>query len=658
MAFPLFKTPQRLAAFLVVLAACLVATAHLVAGWLWPAARQARELEEELGASGLELRWDAAERDLGLNLVLEGAEIGGLPTERVTLGGGLVELAGVELGADDLAPLRGLMEALGVSRAALAGVLDVGHGLGLVGSWGGGVADGTLTLTGDATLTRRGRGLEVHSSVHLVEGTVYLALESEGGLLAGRLGPGGFLFSPGLETSELTGLWGGEPLQADGVVCALGWPDEDRWLVWSSGLALRRRGAPEEFASGPALFIYEGGGWTVWLAGLGACRGREDLLAELALRAGLDVRRLARSVLPLGSTGAGRAVCEVLFDASHLPELSLAADAVSLVLPDGMSLSIDGELGLRGGVPHADCRFDTGGGWLRYVVGDDGEAVLTGEGVELNAAWSGGALVRSAISPLGVHFGPLLDPPSLEVELAGCRWGGMLLGDVGGVIRRGDDGWTADLTLTHDGGRAGCKWRFNARGEQRITARLRDLPLELVRILGAEEAGLDPTSGRIEGEVELALGVAGLDSFELNLKAEGVDAPLPPFLVSLWRWADTGTDPPVLSGAEIELTWVVRGVEPGEMAVRLTSPDLRVNFGAGSRAAWSGALELSGRFEVPPALARRMSERGVLVFRTLSGWGAVPFHLGGTWADPRPRLDLVQARLLAASEPPPGTADW
>ncbi len=653
-----FKTPQRLAVFLAVLAVCLFAAVHLVLGWLWTATEEARRLREDLDEVGIELRWETAERDLGLNLVLGGVEVAGLPVGKMILGGDLVALREVRFGAGDLGLLSEIMESLARDRLVLEGTLGIGYGLDLVGRWRGWIVNGGLCLAGEAVLSRRGRRLEVESSFHLTEGAVYLVLETEKSLMFGRLDPGFFLFFPRLETTELTGLWGGDPLQAKGPVCGLAWPDEDHWLGWSSGVSLRRRGAPEEFSTGPFFFSLDDGDWTAWLAELGVGRGMDGELVELALRAELDVRHLARSILPLGSTGAGRVECEVLLDRFRDPSLSLTADSVSLTLPNGLSLFLEGELGFRDGVPRADCRFDTGGGWLDYRLTEGGRGVLTGKGIELSTAWLGGLLLRDTISPIGGHIGPLVDPASLAVELTGCRWNDLLLGDVGGVIERGVDGWTAELTLTRDGGRADCNWRFDAHGNHRVGARIHDLPLDLVRILGAGEAGVDPTAGRVEGTVELTLLGGGLDSLKLNLLATGVEASLPPFLASLWRWADTGVEPPRLRGAELELTWSVHGGEPGEMSIRLTSADLRVILNASSRAAWSGTLDLSGRLEVPSRLARRMSERGVLVFRTPSGWGAIPFHLGGTWADPQPRLDLIQSRLLAASEPPPGTVGW
>ncbi|HUT99614.1 MAG TPA: hypothetical protein VM054_11145 [bacterium] len=659
MAFPLFKTPKRLAVFLLLTAAGLLAAAHLAVGWLWPAADEARELRENLRTAGIGLSWEAAGRDLALNLVLDGVEVGGLPAERLTLGADRFALEGAALGVDELASLAGMARALGKSGLSLGGTLDLGRGLRLLGVWNGVVADDRLTLAGDAVLARRGRELEVFTSFHLARGAICLTLESEGSLVVGRLDSGGFFFSPRLEAAELTGLWGGDPVQAGGTVCGLGWPGENRWLVWSSGFGLRRRGAPEEFSSGPFFFEYDGGDWTAWLADTGTARGTDGELAELSLSADLDVRHLARSVLPLGSTGSGLVGCEVLFHRLQAPRLSLTAEGVALGLPDGTRLSLEGGLSLTDGVPRADCRFDTGGGWLNYGIGDDGGATLAGEGVALDSAWRGCLRLREVIPPLGLlDLGPLIAPPTLTVELDDCRWGDSPLGRVSGVVSRATAGWTANLTLDMDGGRARCVWRLDLLGGQRIRGSFRNLPLALIRVLGAEEAGLEPTGGRMEGSVEMTLRGAEPDSLTLNLTATGVEAPLPPFLTSLWRWADTGADPPALTGAGLEFAWSLRGGGPGEMALRLTSPDLRVTLSSGSRAAWAGALDISGRLEVPPGVARRMSERGVLVFRTPSGWGAVPFHLGGTWTDPQPRLDLVQSRLLAASEPPPGTVGW
>jgi hypothetical protein len=659
MTFPFFKTPRRLAVFLLLTAAGLLAATHLVVGWLWPAAAEALEIRELLRTTGVGLSWETAERDLALNLVLGGVEVGGFSARKLTLGADRVALEGATLGVEELGSLTGVALALGKSGMSLGGTLDLGRGLGLVGGWNG-VAEGDrLTLAGDAVLTCRGRELEVFTSIHLADGAVHLTLESEGSLVFGRLDSGGFFFSPRLEAAELTGLWGGDPIQAVGPVCGMGWPGENRWLVWSPGVGLRRRGAPEEFSSGPFFFQYDAGDWTAWLAGTGTARGTDGDLAELSLAADLDVRHLARSVLPLGSTGSGRVECEVGFHRMRAPRLSLTAEGVALGLPDGTRLSLEGGLALTDGVPWADCRFDTGGGWLNYGIGDDGGAILTGDGVELDAAWEGFLKLREVIPPLGLlDLAPLIAPPTLEVDFPDCGWGGSPLGRVQGVVRRDTGGWTAELALESGGGRARCVWRLDLLGGQRIRGSFRNLPLALVRVLGAEEAGLEPTDGRIEGGVELALRGTQLDSLALNLTATGVEAPLPPFLISLWRWADTGADPPVLTGAGLEFSWSLRGGEPGEMALRLTSPDLRVILSPGSRAAWAGALDISGRLEVPPGVARRMFERGVLVFRTSSGWGAVPFHLGGTWSDPQPRLDLVQSRLLAASEPPPGTVGW
>ncbi|OGD71903.1 MAG: hypothetical protein A2Y64_01545 [Candidatus Coatesbacteria bacterium RBG_13_66_14] len=659
MDFSPFRTPRRLAVFLLLTAAGLLAAAHLTVGWLWPAQDEARELREHLRTAGVGLSWEAAGRDLALNLVLDGVEVGGLPAERLTLGADRVALEGAALGADELASLAVTACVLGKSGLSLGGTLDLGPDLCLLGVWNGVVADGRLSLAGDAVLSRRGRELEAHTSFHLIRGAICLTLESEGSLVVGRLDSGGFFFSPRLDAAELTGLWGSDPVQAGGIVCAMGWPGDNRWLVWSSGFGLRRRGAPEEFSCGPFFFEYEGGGWIAWLAGTGTARGTDGGLAELSLAADLDVRHLARSVLPLGSTGSGRVGCEVLFHRLRAPRLSLTAEGVALDLPDGTHLSLEGSMSLTDGVPRADCRFDTGGGWLDYGIGEDGVATLSGEGVTLDSAWRGGLELREVIPPLGLlDFEPLIAPANLRLELPDCRWGDSPLGRISGVVRRGAGGWTADLTLETDGGQARCAWRLDLFGFQRIRGTFRGLPLTLVRILGAEEAGLAPTDGRVEGSVELTLRGAAPDSLALNLTATGVEAPLPPFLASLWRWADTAAETPALTGAKLELAWDLRGGEPGEMALRLTSPDLRVTLSPGSRAAWAGALDISGRFEVPPGVARRMSERGVLVFRTPSGWGAVPFHLGGTWTDPQPRLDLVQSRSLAASEPPPGTVGW
>jgi hypothetical protein len=658
MAFNPFKTPGRLAVGGLLVAAALLTAAHLVVGWLRPAGDEARGLRESLGTAGIGLGWESAGRDLALNLVLDGAEVAGLPAERLTVGADRLALEGTALEAEGLASLALAARTLGKGGLSLAGTVDLGRGLGLTGVWNGVVADGDLTLAGDAVLDRRGRVLDVSTAFHLAHGAIYLTLKSGGSLLFGRLDSGGFLFSPRLEAAELTGLWGGDPIQAEGAVCLLGWPGEDRWLVWSSGVRLRRRGAPENFSTGPFFLDYAGGDWTAWLAGRGTARGTDDGLAELCLAADLDVRHLARSVLPLGSTGAGLVRCEVLFHERRAPRLCLTAEGVDVDLPDGTRLSLDGSLSLVDGVPRADCRFDTGGGRLDYRVGDGG-ASLTGEGVALDEAWHGGIRLRGMIPPLGLlDFEPLVAPPTLTVELPGCRWGDAELGRVEGVIRRGSGGWTAELTLDEDGGRARCVWRLDLLGGQRIRADFRGLPLAFVRVLGVEEAGFAPTGGRLDGSLEVALRGAEPDSLVLNLTATGVEAPLPPFLVSLWRWADTGADPPALTGADLEFSWSLRGGAPGGLALRLTSPDLRVTLSPGSRAAWAGVLDVSGRLEVPPGVARRMSERGVLVFRTPGGWGAVPFHLGGTWGDPQPRLDLVQSRLLAASEPPPGTVGW
>ncbi len=659
MSFSPFKTPRRLAVFVLLTAAGLLAAAHLAVGWIWPAGDEARGLRENLRAAGVGLSWETAGRDLALNLVLEGVELGGLPVGRLTLGADRMSLEAAVLGADELASLAGTARALGKSGLSLDGTLDLGRNLALVGVWGGVVRDDGLTLAGDAVLTRRGCELETYTSFHLTRGAIYLILETEGSLVVGRLDSGGFFFSPRLEAAELTEFWGGDPVQAGGTVCAVGRPGENRWLVWGSGFALRRRGAPEEFSCGPFFFEYDGGDWTAWLSGTGTARGTDGGLAELSLAADLDVRHLARSVLPLGSTGAGKVECEIFFHSGQAPRLSLTAEGVALNLPDGTRLSLDGALSLTDGVPRADCRFDTGGGRLEYYVGEDGSASLAGEGVALDAAWRGGLKLFEVIPPLGLlDFEPLIAPPKLAVELPDCRWGDSPLGRVEGVVNRGAGGWTADLTLDTDGGRAKCVWRLDPFGGQRIKGSFRNLPLALVRALGAEEVGLAPTGGRMDGSLELTLRGAVPDSLRLDLTAVGMDAPLPPFLNSLWRWADTGADPPVLTGAGLDLSWNLRGGEPGEMALRLTSPDLRVTLSPGSRAAWAGALDVSGRLEVPPGVARRMSERGVLVFRTPSGWGAVPFHLGGTWADPQPRLDLLQSRFLAASEPPPGTVGW
>ncbi|MCX7020975.1 MAG: hypothetical protein NTW26_01640 [bacterium] len=659
MAFYFFKTPKRLAVFLLLTAAGLLAAAHLAVGWLWPADDEAREIQESLATADEGLRWETAGRDLALNLVLDGVEVGGLPARRLTLGADRVALEGAALGVDELASLADMARALGKSGLSLGGTLDLGRGLCLIGVWNGVVADDSLTLAGDAVLDRRGRELEVFTSFHLARGAICLTLESEGSLVFGRLDSGGFFFSPRLEAAELTELWGDDPIQAVGTVCGMGWPGENRWLVWGSGFGLRRRGAPEEFSTGPFFFEYNGGDWTAWLAGMGTARGTDGGLAELSLAADLDVRHLARSVLPLGSTGSGRVGCEVLFHRLQAPRLSLTAEGVALGLPDGTRLSLEGALSLTDGVPRADCRFDTGGGWLAYGVESDGRSTLAGEGVALDAAWRGGLKLRELVPLLGLlDLEPLIAPRTLKVELPDCRWGDAPLGDLSGVILREPGTWTANLTLDTDGGRARCVWLLDLLGGQRIRGSFRNLPLALIRVLGAEEAGLEPTGGRMDGNLEMTLQGAEPDSLALNLTATGVEAPLPPFLASLWRWADTGADPPALTGAGLEFSWSLQGGEPGEMALRLTSPDLRVILSPGSRAAWAGALDISGRLEVPPRVARRMSERGVLIFRTPSGWGAVPFHLGGTWTDPQPRLDLVQSRLLAASEPPPGTVGW
>jgi len=659
MTFSPFKTPRRLAVFVLLTAAVLLAAAHLVVGWLWPAGDEARGLRESLQAAGVDLSWETAGRDLALNLVLEGVELGGLPVERLTLGADRVGLEGVTLGVDELTSLAGMARALGKSGLFLGGTVDLGRNLALVGVWNGVVRDDGLTLAGDSVLTRRGRELDANTSFCLTHGAIYLVLESEGSLVVGRLDSGGFFFSPRLEAAELTEFWGGDPVQAVGIVCAVGRPGENRWLVWGSGFGLRRRGAPEEFSTGPFFFEYDGGDWTAWLAGMGTARGTDGGLAELSLAADLDVHHLARSVLPLGSTGAGRVECEVFFHGGQAPRLSLTAEGVALNLPDGTRLSLEGVLTLKEGIPRADCSFDTGGGWLDYGIADDGGATLAGEGVALDAAWRGGLNLFEVIPPLGwLDFEPLIAPPRMAVELPDCCWGDTPLGRVEGVVRRGAGGWTADLNLDADGGRAKCVWRLDPFGGQRIKGSFRNLPLALVRVLGADEVGLAPTGGRMEGSLELTLRGTVPDSLRLDLTATGMDAPLPPFLVALWRWADTGADTPELTGAGLDLSWNLRGGEPGEMALSLTCPDLRVTLSPGSRAAWAGALDISGRLEVPPGVARRMSERGVLIFRTPSGWGAVPFHLGGTWADPQPRLDLVQSRFLAASEPPPGTVGW
>ena len=205
MTFPPFKTSRRLAAFVVLAAVALAAAAHLLVGWLWPAEEEARELRERLRAVGIGLSWEGAGRDLAFSLLLDGAELGPLAVGRMALGADRLALVGVRLEPDGLGLIAEILAALDKRRLALEGELELGMNLTLAGGWSGSLADGRLTLAGEAVLRCRGREVELASTVYHTGGATHLALESEGSLVFGRLGPGAFLFSPRLEAAELTG---------------------------------------------------------------------------------------------------------------------------------------------------------------------------------------------------------------------------------------------------------------------------------------------------------------------------------------------------------------------------------------------------------------------------------------------------------------------
>lgn len=628
----------------------------------------AERLADQLAAVGLELDWTRAELRIDLALRLEGVELGGLRAETLILAGGSLSLEGLRGRAGELAVLAALSRPPG-PPPRFGGTLTLPDGSILSGSWRPvpgeksvfrdssavlDIGDGELELAADWRIADD--GVAVHLAGEALDARVIVAPEP---LLLARLtdleATGGLIQLDGLQArgSLLLGINPAAGLRA---------------LLWHE-LKLRRPGQTRWFGVPPGGLSLSEDAWLLALRDGGWLRGdgREPRCGGLELS--LDAAGVA-ALLPPGSSASGELGLSLSLAGGFLNRCLLSAAELIIEETDGALWRFDGGLDLAAGTGSGS--LDCGGGALRFELGrHDGGSRLTlsGEEVELRRTLEGlGRLLElletPSLAPLSAAL-ESLTPLTVVLEPVAAAWGKHRLGGLSGRLILTEAGLETELELERDGGRASLSGSWTAKTAE-LAGRWSGLPVELFNALALEELRLAPRAGSGSGSFTAVFaGIEedrGLSSLELELDARGLALDAPPPLVALWRWCDTGREPPSLEDARLELDWRVGGPgssrEAGRLVVVLTSPEVRVNLASTSDAALNGVLSWRGVIELPPEAAAAMKRRGVLVFGTPEGWGAKPFLVEGSWRDPQVRLDPLGARELAAAEPPPGVLDW
>jgi len=622
-----------------------------------PAEARAEELAATFAAAGGELEWRSASLDIGLGLILGGVDLGGPTSETLTLTPHGLSLEGCSIAADELPLVARLAESSRVNNVSLAGIVDGPADFFLDGSWRGCLRNGRLLLDGAGELAGNERALTCESSWLVSAQRVLGRLATEASLAYIDVGSAPFLYAPAVEFTELRSLFGDYPFEGRGGLAVRGRPGEDRWRVTAAALELRRPGAPGYYRLPSLRLTADGPAWLLELGRHGYLAGDAAGLSRADLELELDVAAAARSLLPLGSSGAGRLGLSLEIAPGTPPAPVIEARGVELRLADGPGLALDGSLKAPAGSLEGSGSLDLGGGVVDYEAAADGIS-LVGADLDLRAALDGlafwGAELQRAFGSLYTELLASHTPLTVAVESTAARWDGRTLGDIEGEVVCGGDDIRAVLTLNRADGSAELNWRAGTTG-RRISAAWRGLPAELFNAFGFDTPGLEPRSGVCRGGLELRWVDSAVAALDLQLVVEDLTlSTLPPPLAALWRWCDTGADPPDIADARLILGWNTALGDAGDIAITLTTPDLRVNLDPAASARWDGPLDLVGTVELPPELSARMLERGVLVFRTDSGWGAKPFRISGSWRDPQVRLDVAGSRRLAAAEPPPG----
>lgn len=622
-----------------------------------PAVERAAELAALIAAAGGELEWRSARLDIGLGLILDGVELGGPTCETLRLASHGLSLEGCSIAADELPLVAHLAQSTKLTNVSLDGVVGGPVGFFLDGSWRGCLRDGRLLLDGAGELSGGEQALTCGASWLVSEQRVIGRLATEASLAYLDVGSEPYLYAPAVEFTELRSLFGDYPFEGRGGLAVRGRPGEDRWRATAAALELRRPGAPGYYRLPSLSLTLDGSAWLLELGRQGYLAGDAAGLRRADLELELDVAAAARSLLPLGSSGAGRLGLSLEIAPGTPPAPVIEARDVELRLADGPGLALDGTLKARGGSLVGAGSLDLGGGDVEYEATADGLS-LVGTDLDLRAALDGLARWRTELQEaFGSLYTELLAahaPLTVAVETAAARWGGRSLGDLEGEVVCDGDGIRTVLTLHRADGSAELNWRTGATG-RRISAAWRGLPVELFNAFGFDTPGLEPVAGVCRGGLELRWADSAVAALDLRLVVEDLTlSTLPPPLAALWRWCDTGAEPPDIADARLILDWNTALDDAGDIAITLTTPDLRVTLGAAASARWDGPLDLVGTVELTPELTARMLERGVLVFRTVSGWGAKPFRISGSWRDPQVRLDVAGSRRLAAAEPPPG----
>lgn len=625
----------------------LVLGVRLLPVLLSSAEEEASQLTEQWREAGLAPSWESERFDLGGNLLLDGFTCGELAAERLTLTKESLRFQGFSTDGDSLAQLLTLAESIAARGMNLDGVIALSYGLELAVELTGKLTSAGLALHGEGFLRRGGAELSVKVALVISPERVLVSLSSSESNLLAELHPRLEVIASTIQTEELAQLYPELPFKAIGSVQLRGFPDDNRFTIEAKELEPRRRNAPESWLFEQLRFAVNGERWRLRTANLHA-EGSGEAISTLRLDMKIDLGQLAGSLLPLGYQGAGELTVQLSLVNGEIQEFSFTGDSLSLS-GEELSLNFSGELSYKDGKFSGGFEFDPGCGALR-VSFNDGVAQIAGDGLELTALH--GSLTAFLSQVDGGYLQSLLANQAATVVLTNCRLGEYDLGELTGELRYTDGTIDAELKLSTDRGGASIDWSLTD-GRLRLNTRWWRLPLVLLNAVGLPDSVIEPTAGECYGSLRLTMQEGELTALNLSLSAEGLATPLPPQVVALWNWADLSTEPPKLDDADLDFTWKLGVGTLGEATLRLTSPSLRVTLSQLSWVAWDGELAISGVLEVPPQIARRAAERGVLIFRRGDGWGAIPFAIGGSISDPQPRLDTEQARKLAAEEPPP-----
>jgi hypothetical protein len=633
---------------LVLLGLLLIVGVRLLPVLTSPVEGEVSQLARQWSGAGLSTDWERARRDLSLQLSFDGFSCDGLEAERLSIANETLRLRGLFSTPRSLTRPAVLAESTPARGVSLDGVIALNHGLELEVDLVGEATPHGLALRGSGSLRRGGAELSTDIALVISPERVLLNLTSEESQLLAVLHPRLEVIASTIQAEDLARLYPELPFKATGSVKLRGFPDENRFVIESEKLELRRRNAPESWSFAQLHLAVNDDGWRLRTATLQA-EGSGEKLESLLLDTTIDLNQLAGSLLPLGYQGAGSLTVWLSLSDGEIQQFALSGDSLRLS-GEELALDFSGDLSYRDGTFSGKFELDTCCGAL-LISFTDGVARIEGDGLELTALHESlTALIKTADD--GGYLRRLLEDQDATVAFTNCLLGEYRLGDLTGRLSYDDGTLSAELKLTAPGGGASIDWNL-AKGRLRLSARWWKLPLVLLNTLSIADGVIAPTAGECDGSLRLTLEDGEPTALNLSLEAEGLATPLPTQITTLWDWADLSTEAPLLTDAALDFTWKLGGRASGQTTLRLTSPSLRVTLDSSSWVAWGGELSLSGVLEVPSHIARRAAERGVLIFRRADGWGAIPFALGGSISDPQPRLDTEQARRLAAEEPPP-----